>query len=369
MSQDRTTKPIVFLSHSSKDREQLLALKALLDERFGNAISFFLSADGESLRIGTNWMAEIGAALKKAKLMFLFVSRNSTDSLWMHFEAGNAYGKIRVVPVCMPGVSVDELRPPLSQLHGFNLHSAGALSSLVDDCNKEFGLRMRVRFTPQEFHKVFAPAESAATEFFGRWTSYVSYVRLEATVKKPKDTPCDLISDFAEAYAAVLPDVRIVTTVFDPNSRQIEAPGASIRQLVSHMGDPENTHLLEASFSPTLFHLHAPVLVYWHANRREDFPVRLRIAPSSRVEVLSDWPLLTASLFQSPIEIAGPRLLRLHDLTFLVLPEGLQFEYAGNINRHIASELLSILVQRRVLTPRPEGKHQSALGEMLFGFH
>lgn len=54
----RPTKPTVFLSHSSTNRRELLALKRLLDERAGGMIEFFLSSDDDSIAHGTIWPAE-----------------------------------------------------------------------------------------------------------------------------------------------------------------------------------------------------------------------------------------------------------------------------------------------------------------------
>lgn len=131
---EKHQKPIVFLSHSSRDKEQLIALKQELDRRFGNSVTFFLSSDGESIPFGANWVSEITDALAEAKLMFLFLSRNSADSKWIHFEAGHSYGnKLRVVPVCLPGLGLDEVTPPLRLLQGFNLHSAAMMGNLVEN--------------------------------------------------------------------------------------------------------------------------------------------------------------------------------------------------------------------------------------------
>jgi hypothetical protein len=117
-------KPIVFLSHSSANKVPLIALKELLDRRAAGAIDFFLSSDGQSIRFGRNWVARISDALAGAKLMFIFLSQQSVDSKWIHFEAGCAYANnIQVVPVCLPGLDLNRVSAPLNLLQGFNLHS------------------------------------------------------------------------------------------------------------------------------------------------------------------------------------------------------------------------------------------------------
>lgn len=39
-------KPIIFFSHSSKDKESLIVLKELIEERTGGTINIFMSSDG-----------------------------------------------------------------------------------------------------------------------------------------------------------------------------------------------------------------------------------------------------------------------------------------------------------------------------------
>src|SRR5947209_11075028 len=122
-------KPIVFLSHSSKDKADLARLKELLNKRSAGSIDFFLSSDGQSIRLGTNWVVGISDALDRAKLMFLFLTTDSANSKWIHFEAGHANAKnIQVIPICLPGMDLVRMTPPLSLLQGFNLHSYQALS-------------------------------------------------------------------------------------------------------------------------------------------------------------------------------------------------------------------------------------------------
>src|SRR5256885_13544201 len=76
-------KPIVFLSHASKDKEQLGKLKALVDQKTSGVVEFFLSSDGQSIPFGRNWVARVSEALDKAKLMFVFLSPLSVNSGWI----------------------------------------------------------------------------------------------------------------------------------------------------------------------------------------------------------------------------------------------------------------------------------------------
>ena len=129
-------KPIVFLSHSTKNKAELAELKSVLDKRAAGSLEFFLSSDGQSIRFGRNWVVRISDALAHSKLMFVFLSSESADSKWIHFEAGCAYANnIQVVPVCLPGMDLNRVQPPLSLLQGFNFISAESMGNLARICN------------------------------------------------------------------------------------------------------------------------------------------------------------------------------------------------------------------------------------------
>ena len=57
------TKPLLFGSHSSPDREFLNRLKDLLLEKTSGTIDIFLSCDGMSIPFGKNWVKEVEEAL------------------------------------------------------------------------------------------------------------------------------------------------------------------------------------------------------------------------------------------------------------------------------------------------------------------
>jgi hypothetical protein len=180
-------KPIVFLSHSSKNKAELAALKELLDQRAAGSIEFFLSSDGQSIRFGRNWVVSISDALNKARLMFVFLSAESVDSRWIYFEAGTAYSRdIEVVPVCLPGFDLKEVGPPLSLLQGFNLHSYGALSNIARQCNEVFELRMNESFSEVEFTGVFTDGKRGS--YFGKFGSSVGAIQFRIPTGKEQLT-------------------------------------------------------------------------------------------------------------------------------------------------------------------------------------
>lgn len=100
-----------------------------------------MSSDGASIPFGKNWLKEIEEALTKCKLMFVWVTPNSTRSNWIYFESGYAYSrKINVVPVGFDGIKLEELPAPLSLLQGFNINSSASLNNILEVINREFDL-------------------------------------------------------------------------------------------------------------------------------------------------------------------------------------------------------------------------------------
>ena len=74
------SKPTIFFSHSSKDKEIVLKIKNKLMKFTSNTIEIFQSSDGESIPFGTNWIHKVEDGLKNSKVMFVFITENSISS-------------------------------------------------------------------------------------------------------------------------------------------------------------------------------------------------------------------------------------------------------------------------------------------------
>jgi hypothetical protein len=141
MPNDPYVKPVVFFSHSSRDKAALVKLRDCFVEKTGSSIDVFLSSDGQSIRLGKNWVHAVEAALRNAKLMFVFLTPESVRSQWVLFEVGCAYGRnLQVIPVGMWGVDVGAVGAPLNLLQGFNVTSPESLSNIIAETNRTFGL-------------------------------------------------------------------------------------------------------------------------------------------------------------------------------------------------------------------------------------
>jgi len=134
----------------------LLPLKDILKERTNGVIKFFMSSDGQSIRIGTNWNAELEAALTRTSIMFVFVTPNSIDSKWVHFEAGYCYSKgISVIPIGLNDIDIGKISEPLRLLQGFNLKDYSDLSNIVTHINDEYDCEFDTHFDHKPINKLF----------------------------------------------------------------------------------------------------------------------------------------------------------------------------------------------------------------------
>lgn len=145
------SKPTVFFSHSSKDKEIVLTIKKKIDAITGGVLDIFLTSDGQSIPFGTNWVHKVEEGLNKAKIMFLFMTPNSVNSNWVNFEAGFAYSKdINVIPVGI-GFDIAQLNPPISLLQGFNVTSGDGLNNFISVINDKFEYHINEAFSDKDF--------------------------------------------------------------------------------------------------------------------------------------------------------------------------------------------------------------------------
>jgi TIR domain len=173
----RPAKPTVFLSHSSTNRRELLALKRLLDERAGGMIEFFLSSDDDSIAHGTIWPAEVRAALDRMSLMLIFVSSEALKSGWTYFEAGYGLHKLKTANIyCLPGTDKATLPSPFDILQNRNLHSARDVGLLLRQVNDTLGGRMDESVPREIFDRIFKRPSLGRVEIGPRFEELVESV-------------------------------------------------------------------------------------------------------------------------------------------------------------------------------------------------
>ncbi len=149
------SKPIIFFSHSSKDKDFLKLLKKMINKKTSNSFDVFQSSDGESIPFGKDWKNKIEENLIKADIMFVFISPNSYKSNWIYFEAGFSYSqKIDVIPIGINGIDIGSLPPPINFLQGFNITSFEGLNNIIAIINKKYSYKILKDFTDSDYQKL-----------------------------------------------------------------------------------------------------------------------------------------------------------------------------------------------------------------------
>ena len=148
------SKPTLFFSHSSKDKEMIAAIKDKITKYTGNTLDIFVSSDGQSIPFGRNWIHKIEEGLDNAKIMFVFVTENSISTGWIYFEAGFAYSRgIQVIPVGI-GIDIGSLKSPLNLLQGFNITSFESFNNLISIINGTFDYSFSDGFTEKDYTEI-----------------------------------------------------------------------------------------------------------------------------------------------------------------------------------------------------------------------
>lgn len=187
-------KPTIFFSHSSRDKQSLGLLKELFVKKTSNSIDVFLSSDGQSIKVGTNWVHRIEEGLKRSSMMVIFITPASIKSDWIYFEAGYSYARDKqVIPIGFLGVDIGTTPPPLSLLQGFNVTSEDGLNNLIVVANKAFDLKHEPTFNAEEYKKIVAQSGIRSQDDFGEHTPTLQ----EIVIKLANDS--DLSVDDATA--------------------------------------------------------------------------------------------------------------------------------------------------------------------------
>ncbi len=364
MSEDYT-KPTVFLSHSSRDKKTLVRLQSKLLEKIGSSVQAFLSSDGQSIRLGRNWVHEIEEALSATRLMFVFVSPASLESQWVLFEAGFAYGqKINVVPIGIHGIDLEEVKPPLSILQGFNVTSPSSLANIIHVINKEFHFTFNAEFSETQYRYIFMFGDGRHRSQLGRYTMLVDDLQLEAG-RRNSETLIGVIREYFREKAVDLQE----------RGGDIYAQGISFRTGLNRI-------LIEPSVTAVTLPLLDELLPLMLSDVNDQIAATVKLRPQIRAVTLTH--KISGLLFDTPISLATDGWLRFGEITFSInqhytsrrrdLPpsglgdirwarRGLQFEdsdqeptfveisirYRGSTSAVPFADLLDLLFERGVL--------------------
>lgn len=128
----------LFFSHSTNDKDFIIKIKEIIKAKtFGN-VEFFVSSDGESIRLGNRFLENIIEGLDTCHKLFAFVTPQSLQSDWIMFESGFAHAKgVDIVPICCLGTKLEALPSPIKQFQGKELYCANDVNDLIELINKE----------------------------------------------------------------------------------------------------------------------------------------------------------------------------------------------------------------------------------------
>jgi hypothetical protein len=384
-------KPIVFLSHSSLDKAPLAELKKILHERTVGSVNFFLSSDGQSIKFGRNWIVSVSDALAKAKLMFVFLSPQSADSKWIHFEAGYACASIPVVPVCLPGIDFNRVTPPLSHLQGFNLHTYEALGNIARICNEELKLEMPEIFKPDDFHNIVRQMTGHGASFFGDYSWAIEEIKVSSVNDIPSENyspipALDEICKKAKIKCRSKTQMKNVPLGHDNGLlvSDFEQPGCVITFSHTEDGEEQRARLqrirehkasgspaekpvprkysFNCTLSPDLFHVNAPLLDQWFETAKlGTLKVQIRFRKS--IDSEKQRQQLTAKLYQCGVDLLENGSFQFEGFEFDFGQYGntwiIHFELLGKLEDKRLSEIIQQMFKSTVLW-----EHEPNLSEM-----
>jgi TIR domain len=122
------SKPLLFISHITEEKELAITFKELVESQFLGMLDVFVSSDENSIGMGQRWLDSITDALTTCAVEVILCSPQSIRRPWINFEAGAGWiRQIPVIPLCHSGIKPSELPMPLNLLQAAEL---GEISSL-----------------------------------------------------------------------------------------------------------------------------------------------------------------------------------------------------------------------------------------------
>lgn len=143
----------IFFSHAHEDADNAKIIQEWIDEILLGAIDFFISTDKISIPIGSNWFDKLTSALNDSIIFFTLITPISINKNWIFFESGAGFIRgLPVIPICIGGLNIKDLKPPLSFLQSIQLPDEKNERQLLELVAKSAGLR-----TPKIFDRIILP--------------------------------------------------------------------------------------------------------------------------------------------------------------------------------------------------------------------
>ncbi|MFW8628328.1 toll/interleukin-1 receptor domain-containing protein [Deinococcus sp. ME38] len=134
-------KKVLFISHSTQEKEVALALQATLNRAFIGTFEIFVFSDNDSVTMGSDFEAKIRSALQRSFFGLCLFTPESLKRPWINIEFGALwFAGIPAVPVCFGGQSVGTLPPPYGGKNGLDAINVEALDKLLANIAQQAGL-------------------------------------------------------------------------------------------------------------------------------------------------------------------------------------------------------------------------------------
>jgi hypothetical protein len=122
------SKPLVFISHITEEKEIAIAFKELIESSFLEMLDVFVSSDEDSIFMGQKWLDRISNSLKTCAIEIVLCSPKSILRPWINFEAGAGWVRdIPVIPLCHSGIEPSKLPMPLNLLQAAKANEVSSL--------------------------------------------------------------------------------------------------------------------------------------------------------------------------------------------------------------------------------------------------
>jgi hypothetical protein len=160
----RDTERAVFISHIHEDRVVARWLREQLRDDFLGQINVFVSSEREG-HAGEDWLQTIDDALRDCRLLIALCSPVSILRPWVNFELGAAWMlEKRIVPACHAGLAVEDLKAPLSALHGVALTEAAGIETLYATIALQLGFPQAPRLDFAELAEALRSIDAAPAD-------------------------------------------------------------------------------------------------------------------------------------------------------------------------------------------------------------
>lgn len=304
-------KPVVFFSHSTKDKELLIRLEDKILEKSANSIDLFLSSDGQSIPFGKNWVHRIEESLNETTLLFVFLTPNSINSKWLYFEAGYTYSKnVKVIPIGFMGIDLNDITPPLSLLQGFNIKDKDGLNNIISIINDHFNFSIKRTFTEKDYKLLVGDTRKSLYEIENKCIDYL-LINLGAVINTKKNGKTFLVENFTEKIINYFEKNSIE---FGESSGEIYTEVLTIKPFDSHYDYGENGYKLTIDplkISSSIELVKNILKIAYNSVDRYSLEIYLKEA-----ELITEIHRITSRLVDKKIRIANNGYLQLNDYYF-----------------------------------------------------